>query len=704
MSRAVTVADLSRSVESLRGVGPALQERLANIGIRVVRDLLFHFPLRYEDRRVPTLLASLVHAEEKKCTVIATVLSVRSRRVPGRGVLVDARVEDESGRGEVLWFRQPYVAQSLKAGDRVYFYGTWKEGTRRGSLAQATNPEFERIVEGRSPKAFGGLVPHYPRSQELGRGRLRSLVADAVRIYGSVVPEILLAEERERERLPTMAEALGFVHRPRDWEEVERGRRRLAVEEVYPLQTALVLLRAASTGSRRRPLSVAPETRAQIESLFPFELTSGQKKCVEEILEDLEKSWPMNRLLQGDVGSGKTAVAACAIFAVVREGGQVALMVPSELLAHQHWELLRSWLPRSSASGGEERVGLLTGNVRGGKRRELASGVASGEIAVVVGTQALLSADLAYRDLRLVVIDEQHRFGVGQRLRLRPDGETVDTLVLSATPIPRSLALTLFGDLDHSKIEGRPPGRSPVKTRSVTRDQIVPMLQFIRERVSEGERAFFICPLVSDGEGSELQAAESLRDRLARGAFRDRTVGVVHGRQSDEEKQRVFEEFRRGGIEVLVATVVVEVGVDVPEATVMVILNAERFGLAQLHQLRGRVGRGEKPGYCFLLSSEGEEDEARLQVLVTSQDGFRIAEEDLRIRGTGSFSGMRQHGWCEFRVLDPIKEGKLIREVRGWAQTRIENDPRLARRANHDLRVQVLDLARRGGLDLVRIG
>jgi ATP-dependent DNA helicase RecG len=682
----------------VKGVGPRTEAVLGQMGLVTVRDLLFHAPVRYEDRRHVVAVSDL--AEGETAVILATVAHARSGRTRSRIALVEARLEDETGSVRAVWFRQPWLARILQPGVRAFFRGKL---TVKGSKRFLSSPEVE-VVPGegdRDPERFGTLVPVYPLATVMGGGRLRALIGAAVERFAHDVPEILGERDRERYEAGGVSQALLALHRPESPEAAAGARRRLALEEAYGLQAALLLLRRA-LARRRTPLDPIPQrVRARILAALPFILTPGQERAVEEILADLRRPAPMHRLLQGDVGCGKTAVAASVALAVAAGGEQSAFLAPTEILAWQHARSLQGLLDRFSPG---QEVALLTGSTRARERKSILAGIKEGRHPILVGTHALLSPEVRFAGLRLLVVDEQQRFGVRQRLEARPEGRSVDVLVMTATPIPRSLALTLFADLDHTIIPDRPAGTGRVLTRRVPRSKIAALLRFLGKRIEQGERAYVVCPLVEESEVLDLRAAVETAKKLGEGPLGGHGIGLLHGRLDDAEKREVLESFRRGDVKILVSTLVVEVGVDVQEATVMVVLDADRFGLAQLHQLRGRVGRGSRPGYCFLLPTPGGDGKERLAVLESCSDGFRIAEEDLRLRGVGSLLGLAQHGLCDLQFVDPIRDIEMVAEVRRSVTRRLEEDPRLQAKENRGLRDTVLAILRKGGLDYLRVG
>ncbi len=648
-------------VQFLKGVGPAWARTLGKLGIRTVGDLLLHFPFRYEDRGkiVPLSEAAgvLQSSEERGSGVVVRgkVLEVSKagrRRRWGSPSVVEARICDGEGEAVLVWFNQAYVAERLRRGMLLTAY-VRDSGRRSRGLPRLVVQEYVTGEEGDEgvESAFTGLVPVYPSCGGITSRRLRMLIGRALECCS--LPETLPSELRERYGYPDVAAALRWVHAPITLIEASKGRERFVFEEFLVLQLALALRRRMRRESRRG--MVVGEARRFIEEgrgLLPFELTSSQVEALEAIASDLEAPWPMSRLLQGDVGAGKTVVAFLALYATVKSGFQGALMAPTEILAEQHHLKLKSYCEAAGI-----RCELLTGSTSRTRRRVVIDLLRRGDVGLLIGTHALIQEDVVFRRLGLVVIDEQHRFGVAQRASLWEKGRNPNVLVMTATPIPRTLTLTLYGDLDVSRMEERPPGRIPVRTSVVTSDRLADVYDHIRREVEAGHQAFVVCPLVEDSERSEAMAAVELFERLRGEVFPDLKVGLLHGRMPAEEKERVMSGMAAGEIQILVCTTVVEVGVDVPSATVIVVLDADRFGLAQLHQLRGRVGRSSLPSWCYLVS---DRDSARLKVMESTDDGFRIAEEDLRIRGPGEVFGTRQSGMPRFRVADPVADVDVL--------------------------------------------
>jgi ATP-dependent DNA helicase RecG len=681
---------LERPLSALPGVGPKRAESLGRRGLGCVADLLFHLPARYDDRRALVSVEALQVG--LRATFVARVLLVDFVPSRGRGGrfrrILQAVVGDDTGTVNLKWFHGGEALQGiLTKGARLLVTGDVR---RYRFHKELLHPDVEVLREGEAAPQdpdLQRLVADYPALEGINPRALRRLLAAALAEYADLVaghlPEALVAQRR----LPEPADALRGVHCPSADEDVEalRERRspahqRLVLEELYLLEVGLALRRAAQAARPGIAIDVeGARTRAAPDAL-PFRLTGAQQRAWSEIRADLARPHPMNRLLQGDVGSGKTAVAFLAAVAVAESGRQTALMAPTELLAEQHARTLR----RLAESGGEAtalRIELLTSSVPHADADRVRARVAAGQVELVVGTHALVQRDVRFADLALAVVDEQHRFGVLQRAALGAKGGLApDVLVMTATPIPRTLALTLYGDLDLSVIDEMPPGRTPVVTAVFRQGEGERVVQLIRQTAARGEQIYVVYPLVEESEKLDLRAAVESAQRIAR-AFPELRVDLVHGRLDAAARAEAMGRFERGETQVLVSTSVIEVGVDVANATLIVVEHAERFGLAQLHQLRGRVGRGRRPGTCVLVARGGGEDsEARIEAMLETTDGFRIADADLRIRGPGEFLGTRQHGKLpDLRIADLVRDARLVSVAREAALAQVRDDPGLAR-------------------------
>ncbi len=665
---------LQRPVQYLKGVGPRRAGDLARLGIATVEDLLLHFPRGYLDLGDRRSLAGLAAGE--RATVSGQVLASAERR-PRRGLsILTVLIDDGAGRLQLVFFNQPYLKQQLANGVEVLVHG--ELGLYRGQL-QMQSPELEVLGDDEGPRLLARrILPLYPLTRGLGQRWLRRLIDGLFAEAGlaAALPEILPAEWLAAEGWPSRAEALRGIHFPADQAELEAARERLKFEELFLLQLLAALRRRRRTREKGPVLAADQRLLVPFLAGLPYQLTAAQAKALAEIRGDLAGGGCMNRLLQGDVGCGKTVVALAALLLAVEGGLQGAFMVPLEALARQHYA---NWAGPLTALG--LRVGLLLG---GGsqpakERRAVLAGLADGSLDLAFGTQALIQEGVEFARLGLAVVDEQHRFGVLQRAGLRERGAP-HLLVMTATPIPRSLAMTVYGDLELSSIDALPPGRPPLVTRLAGEAQLPSIYAFLRERVGAGERVFLIYPLVEEGDQVELAAATEAFAELAAGPLAGLGCGLIHGRLSAAKKDEALAAFRSGEKPVLVATTVIEVGIDVAEATVMVIHNPERFGLSQLHQLRGRIGRGTRKSYCILVAAGGlaGASRERLDIFVRHRDGFRLAEEDLRLRGPGELFGQRQHGRPELSLAHPLDDARLVGLARERAAALAARDPELA--------------------------
>lgn len=675
---------LDSPVQFVKGAGPARAELLGRAGIHTVADLLRHWPRDYQYRPEVISIGELVEGcEASVCGLIEKINFRRFGRVPR----LEVELEDSSGSCRVVWFHGGYIRKSLEVGRRLL---VWGKVQSYDNILQFANPQFELLKgEEVDPRELSGrIVPVYPAIGSLGSTMLSKLIGRALNEVVNQLPDWFGQAYRAVRDLPSRSQAYRWMHGPSSAEQPKLARRRLAYDELFLMELGIALRHWHNRhGAQATALPSSEEIERRIRARFPFELTAGQEKVVAEIAEDLAKSRPMNRLLQGDVGSGKTVVALHAVLLAVANGTQAAIMAPTEILAEQHFSRIEKYL-----AGSRVRRVLLTGGLTGKARRKLLEKVAEGKVDVVVGTQALLEKDVLFDRLGLVVVDEQHKFGVRQRARVRAKGTAPHCLVMTATPIPRTLALTVFGDLDISILDDFPPGRQPVTTRLVPPDKTREAFEFVRKQLAAGRQGYVVYPLIDPGDDSEVKAATDEAERLQREVFSEFSVGLLHGRMSSREKEAVMGRFRAGKINLLVSTVVVEVGVDVPNAKVMVIENAERFGLAQLHQLRGRIARGTQKGFCLVFARPGTEDaQRRLDILTATSDGFRIAEEDLRIRGPGQFFGTRQHGLPELRLADIINDMDLLRLARKDAFEIVEDDPKLSHPDHGELRAALQD-------------
>ncbi len=679
--------DADAPVTVLPGVGPTAEKRLAALDIRSIGDLLHHRPRRYIDH---SSVVPIAEAEPgREVTVIGDVVEIRARPArSGRVRVIEAAIADESGQILAVWFNQVYLAKTLRGRRNVAFAGRVESAAYDRQL---TSPEYELDVH-RMVHA-GRLVPVYPLTRGLSQRQLRRWMSLAVDDYANAVPETLSEAQRQAHDLPDIATAIRNLHFPVDAVAQETAARRFAFAELLVYQLAILRRRQTWRESQPgRPVRIHRDALAAFGGQLPFKLTQGQRVAVAEVLNDLRRDRPMSRLLQGDVGSGKTVVAAGALHAIVGDGWQGAIMAPTEVLAEQHAATLRELLTPLGV-----RVEQITGSVPAGEKRRIWRDVERGEVHVVVGTQAIIQRSARFARLNLAVVDEQHRFGVQQRGEIRSKGYNPHLLAMSATPIPRTLALTVYGDLDVSVLRELPRGRRPVKTSFVPNHKRGDAFAFIRREVAVGHQAFIVFPIIEESESLNARAATEEHKRLTRGTFADLAddVGLLHGRMSAAAKERVMRAFRDGEIKILVSTAVIEVGIDVPNASIILIEGAERFGLAQLHQLRGRVGRGGQDSHCLLMSETTDPREnARLRTLQTVNDGFALAERDLELRGPGDVIGTRQSGALGFRFAS-VTDLPTIQSARVHAEAVIRADPELTRPEHTGLASAVARLLQR---------
>ena len=668
--------DLATPLRYLKGIGPQRAAELAERGLKTVEDLLYHLPFRYEDRSRFLPIAAL--APGVRGTVRGRVLSAALRRTRARGLTIfEILVEDGSGTLRAVFFNQPYLRNVLATGREVILHGEAQRARsgRRGLFLSA--PQYEVLTRGEDEAIHTGrVVPIYPRLPGLTSRAIRRLVHAVLRDLPPAIPDPLPPGVARARDFPERRQALEAVHFPPPESDPDSAgvlrspaHRRLIFEEFFFLQLGFALERRRREAEPSEPgLSVDEAMRGRLRSVLPFHLTAAQRRVLKEIASDLMSARPMNRLLQGDVGCGKTVVALLAALLAVENGHQAAVMAPTEILAEQHH---RSFLRLLSGRG--LPVALLTAAVKGAARRQVLQGLRSGTIPLVVGTHALLEETVRFRSLRLAIVDEQHRFGVAQRAAIRAKGKRTDVLVMTATPIPRSLALTVYGDLNLSVIDELPPGRRPIRTVLRGESARPGLYRFLGERMAAGRQVYVVYPLIEEGEDRGIKAATAMSRLLARRVFPDRRVGLLHGRLPAEEREAVMSAFAAGRLDLLVATTVVEVGIDVPNATVMVIEQAERFGLSQLHQLRGRVGRGAHASHCILMAADGiaEDSRRRLEIMCRTDDGFEIARLDLALRGPGEFLGKRQSGVPDLRLGDVLRDHELLEDARreafAWA-------------------------------------
>ena len=698
---------LSRPVQFIQGVGPRIAALLARKNLSTVEELLYFLPRRYEDRRTVSRIADTVPGIRQ--TVVGRITQADARFY-GRRRIFEAIVDDGSGILKAKWFkgREAFLRGAFKPEARAILTG---EITRFPFDREMIHPDFE-ILNDQDDQLlhFKRIVPIYSETEGLHQKTLRRILWKVVRDFAHLVQSPIPGEICRKRGLVEIREAVRQVHFPGNDQKMDLylemrsdAHRRLIYDEFFFFQLGLALRKRGEVLEQGIPFRTNGEMVRRFYGLLPFTLTAAQQRVISEIEQDMAAVRCMSRLLQGDVGCGKTAVAMAAMVTACENGHQAAIMAPTEILAEQHYRNLRVWAEQLGL-----RIELLTGGIKTTDKRELLNRIQNGGIDLVVGTHALIQEGVAFHSLGLVVIDEQHRFGVVQRAALRKKGPVPDVLVMTATPIPRTLAMTVYGDLDVSVIDEMPPGKKPVRTKVFSEAQRTRVYEIIRREVEKGNQVFIVYPLVEASENLDLKDATRMAEHLQQRIFPDCRVGLVHGRMKGSEKDRVMTDFAGKGIQILVSTTVIEVGIDVPEASLMVIEHAERFGLSQLHQLRGRVGRSDIPSFCILLTGDTMPHGApvarkRLRIMEQTNDGFRIAEEDLAIRGPGEFMGTRQSGLPDFRIASIVRDGRILGEARADAFGLVEEDPRLECPDHRPLR-EVL-LQRWGGrLELAKTG
>ncbi len=687
---------LDAPVTRMQGVGPQRARQLEKLGVKTVRDLLYLFPRRYDDYSQLKTISALMYGDE--ATVLAKVGTVSTSHVRGKLLITNVVFFDQTGSINTSFYNQPFLGKQLPQGMEVVLHGKVARDMNRLCFK---HPEWERLT-----KESVGIQPVYPLTEGITARWLRHLVRGVVGYWADKVVDPLPASLRKRVGLIDLATALREIHFPTSWERIKPARRRLAFEELLIHQMGIQQQRQQWQASAGWGFRVEPDYRSRVlPSILPFVLTPSQERVIGEILADMQKPEPMHRLLQGDVGSGKTVVALAAMLCAVLNGTQAAMMAPTEILAEQHYKGIQRMLnsdqfKQQAARRGwtEPRLGLLTGSLTPSKKDKMQQAIAAGEYDIIIGTHALIQEAVHFKSLGLIVIDEQHRFGVNQRRVMQDKSDhpdiSPDLLVMSATPIPQTLALTIFGDLDVSIIDGMPPGRQPIRTKWLEPRERERAYAFIHKQVKEGRQAFVICPLVEESEAIDAKAAVEEYERLRTEVYPGLHVGLIHGKLKAAEKEAVMSEFAAGKIDVLVATSVIEVGIDVPNATVMLIEGADRFGLAQLHQFRGRIGRGQYQSYCMLLAEQsGSTSDDRLRVIEETQNGFILAEADLSLRGPGEIRnrvGERQSGVIDFKIAT-LKDIPLLQEAQQVAREIFAADPELKASEHQLLKQKVHD-------------
>ncbi len=657
--------DLLSPISTLKGVGDELAKKLAILGVKTVGDLVDYYPRRYEDY---SNISPVAKMQPGVVTIQAKISQVSGRYVRRGMHITEALASDESGSVRLVWFNQPYRAGAIKAGHDYFISGDYALRRSRFSIL---NPSAELTSD--FPVNTARIIPIYRETKGLKSSYIRKLVREAIRGMDDMpehLPEWILKEKE----LISYSSAVSSMHFPDDGEDLALARKRLGFEEVFQLSLAALLNKQEFSKGKAMKVPFKEELAKEFVSKLPFKLTDAQRKIAWQIYQDMEKDSPMNRLIEGDVGSGKTVVAAMAAIMAMEQGYQVAFMAPTEILARQHAETLYKLLENV---GIESEVGLLVGSLRPKSKSSMQEKIASGEVKLIVGTHALISEKVDMHRLGLIIIDEQHRFGVEQRKKLQAKaGHMPHVLHMSATPIPRSIALTLYGELDISILDEMPPGRQVIKTKICSPNSRAILYQEIEVELSAGRQMFVVCPLITESDASDKSSAEAVFEHMSKKDFKNRRVGLLHGRMKSEEKDQVMQDFISRKYDILVSTTVIEVGVDVPNATMMLIESAETFGLAQVHQLRGRVGRGAHQSHCYLMMSDSKAPTQRLRALETINDGFKLAELDLKLRGPGAIYGKMQHGALDLRVAE-LSDVKLIASARTAAQEFLDKKEKL---------------------------
>lgn len=671
--------NLEEDVKYTKGVGPKKVELLNKLGIFTLKDLITYYPRTYEDRSKPKFLYDCKDGEEVLVEVIACS-TVNNVRLKGK-TMQRLIIRDETASATVTWFNQPYLKDKFIIGEKYKIYG--KISKKLGKIS-FNSPMFD---EGEQNKNTGRIIPIYPLTFSLSQNALRKIIEEAIKkVYGKLeetLPEYILKENQ----LQNINDATKFIHFPNEFKDFNIARKRLVFEELLSVQLALLMLKNKYKIDKDGIKFSKDAQMSDVINTLPFKLTKAQLRVLEEIDRDMERNKNMNRLLQGDVGSGKTVVAMCSAYKAVKSGYQAAIMAPTAILATQHLENFKKILEKLNI-----RCELLISGITKKQKESILERLENGEIDILIGTHAIIEDNVKFKKLGLVVTDEQHRFGVKQRMKIAQKGKNPDVLVMTATPIPRTLALILYGDLDISIIDELPPNRKEIETYAVNKNMTQRVNNFIERQLKEGRQAYIVCPLVEENEEMDLKSVEKLYEEYSREIFPQYKVQYIHGKMKQKEKDEIMKSFKEGKIDILISTTVIEVGVDVPNSNIMVVENAERFGLAQLHQLRGRVGRGEYKSYC-VLKYEGKSDTTRkrMQVMTQTNDGFIISEKDLELRGAGDFFGTMQHGLPEFKIANLFEDVDTLKQVQSIATKILEKDPKLEKEENQKLKYLIGD-------------
>ncbi|MCM8789518.1 MAG: ATP-dependent DNA helicase RecG [Candidatus Omnitrophica bacterium] len=667
---------LSTPIRFVKGIGPRRAKIFKKCGIETVEDILYYFPRRYEDR---TNLCPIAKIKEGEVQTIKAKVLIRGERSSFRRrgfSITEVVVGDGTGKIFCVWFNQPYLKDYFKVGSEVILYGKVERYQER---LQMNSPEFEIIDENNEDSLdTRRIVPVYALPERITQRSFRKLIKHILDEYLSSIIDFLPYDIRSRNELLNLAKSLLSIHFPKDEHERLQAYKRLSFEEFFLFQLPLALRKL----KRKEKKGIVHKTEGTLLTDFisrlPFKLTQSQEKVINEIKLDMHRPFVMQRLLQGDVGSGKTVVATIASIIAIQSGYQAAFMVPTELLAKQHFEKISTQTTGLKSWAKEIKIGLLTSSSDNKEKEKIYQEIKEGRIDLVIGTHALLEEQVGFKNLGLVVIDEQHKFGVAQRALLPKKGANPDILIMTATPIPRTLAITLYGDLDISVINGLPPGRKPVKTLRFNQEARKEAYKLVKGELKKGRQAYIVYPVIEESYTLDISGAEKMFEELKRGEFKEFRLGLIHGRLKEKQQDRIMKDFKEKKLDMLISTTVLEVGIDIANATCMVIEHAQRFGLAQLHQLRGRVGRGAEESFCILISDAGTlEAEARLKAMVEYSDGFKIAEQDLRIRGPGEFFGRHQHGLTELKIGNPLVQTQLLKRAREEAIRLVTLDPKL---------------------------
>ncbi len=686
-------SQLNQPIQCLKGIGPVRGKILERLGIHTIHDLLYYFPRDYKDHsRIQKISAAKIGAE---ITIQGEVLGVNARISRNRKHILEVFVTDTTGTIAATWFNQSFLTKKFHVGDNVLLHG--KVGAYK--YLQLLSPEYEITQSEEQHEKEAGIIPVYPLTEHVSQEYFRRIMREAVYHFTGSVEEILPKEILQKNHFLSLHDAIRNIHFPKTFEHVKNAKSRLVYNELFILQMAMALRRRSMKEETGISFKIGTNVDTHIRRLIPFTLTCAQERVIHEIREDMRSNKPMNRLLQGDVGSGKTVVAIYAILAAIANGYQSAFMAPTEILAEQHFQTLQKYLNHSHV-----RIHLLIGDTHSKQKKKYLEQIANGEVDLVVGTHALIEEAVQFKKLGLVVIDEQHKFGVIQRLRLKEKGPSPDTLIMTATPIPRTLSLTLFGDLDISILDEMPPGRPTIKTLWIPKGKEKTAYEFISGEIARGRQVFIVYPLVEESKVLDLKAAVTEAKKLQNDIFPALKIGLLHGQMKSAEKDKIMTDFKEKRYDILVSTVIIEVGIDIPNATIMVIEHAERFGLSQLHQLRGRIGRGSEQSHCLLFGNpKSSVSRERLKIMTKTCNGFEVAEMDFRLRGPGEFFGTRQHGLPELKISNLIKDFPILKQARKDAFEIVSKDPHLTLETHHKIKQKVLETFK-DRLELIHIG